>query len=161
MKRESTHIKLETNIRSFTEDNEKLQEKLCQQKDEFETPMTDYKLLTEKYDSQFEENFSLKSELSSSFGIFSKKEATADDINITYKKPNEDFKETSNQEPRKPTILLLGTSNISGIKPEKLSQYVDVTKNTAYTLDEAISKIEMSETRPGVILLHTCTNDMI
>lgn len=131
-----------------------MREKFCQQKGEFETLMTDYKLLTENYDSQFEENFSLKSELSSSFSIFSQKEATADDIDITYKKPNEDFKDTSNQEPRKPTTLLLGTS-ISGIKPEKLSQYVDVTKNTAYTLDEATSKIEMSETRPGVILLHT------
>lgn len=130
MKRESTHIKLETNNSSFTEDNEKLREKLCQQKGEFETLMTDYKLLTEKYDSQFEENFSLKSEPSSSFSIFSQKEATANDINITYKKPNEDFKETSNQEPRKPTTLLLGTSNISGIKPEKLSQ--DITSNGRY-----------------------------
>lgn len=147
MKREFTHIKLETNIRSLTEDNEMLQEKLCQQKGEFEKLMTDYKLLTEKCDSQFEENLSLKSQLSSSFGIFSQKEAAPDDIIMTYKKPNEDLKKTtSNQEPKKPTALLLGTSNISGIKPEKLSQYVDVTKDTAYTLDEATSKREMSET---------------
>lgn len=161
MKRESTHIKLETNIRSLTEDNEKLREKLCQQKGEFENLMTDYKLLTEKCDSQFEENLSLKSQLSSSFGIISQKEVAPDDIIMTYKKPNEDLKETtSNQEPKKPTALLLGTSNISGIRPEKLSQYVDVTKDTAYTLDEATSKIEMSETRPDVILLHTFTNDI-
>ena len=45
MKRESTHTKLETNIRLLNEDNEKLREKLCQQKDEFEKLMTDYKLL--------------------------------------------------------------------------------------------------------------------
>lgn len=131
MKRESTHIKLETNNSSFTEDNEKLREKLCQQKGEFETLMTDYKLLTEKYDSQFEENFSLKSEPSSSFSISSQKEATANDINRTYKKPNEDFKETSNQEPRKSTTLLLGTSNISGIKPEKLSQFGEILQFSA------------------------------
>lgn len=81
---------------------------------------------------------------------------------MSYKKPNEpNSKETtSNQEPRKPTALLLGTSNISGIRPEKLSQYVDVTKDTAYTLDEATSKIEMNETKPDVILLHTFTNDI-
>lgn len=106
MKRESTHIKLETNIRSLTEDNEKLREKLCQQKGEFEKLMTDYKLLTEKCDSQFEENLSLKSQLSSSFGIISQKDVAPDDIIMTYKKPNEDLKETtSNQEPKKPTAL--------------------------------------------------------
>lgn len=160
MKRKSTHITLETNIRSLTEDNEKLQ-KLCQQNGEFEKLMTGYKLLTEKCCSKFEKNLSFKSQLSSSFGIFSQKEATADDMIMTYKKRNEDLKETtSNQEPRKPTALLLGTSNISGIRPEKLSKYVDVTKDTAYTLGETTSKIEMSETRPDVILLHTFTNDI-
>ena len=54
----------------------------------------------------------------------------------------------------------MGTSNINGIRPEKLSQYVDVTKVTAYTLDETRSKIETTETRPDVVLLHAFTNDI-
>ena len=54
----------------------------------------------------------------------------------------------------------MGTSNISRIRPEKLSQYVDVTKVTAYTLDETRSKIETTETRPDVVLLHVFTNDI-
>ena len=63
-------------------------------------------------------------------------------------------------EPRKPTGLLFGTSNISWIRPEKRSQYVDVTKVTAYTLDETRSKIETTETRADVVLLHVFTNDI-
>ena len=43
---------------------------------------------------------------------------------------------------------------------KKLSPYVDFTKVTAYTLDETRSKIETTETRPDVVLLHGFTNDI-
>lgn len=53
----------------------------------------------------------------------------------------------------------MGTFNISGKRP-KISQYVNVTKDKAYSLNEATSKLEMSYTRPDVILLHTLANDI-
>lgn len=60
----------------------------------------------------------------------------------------------------KPTALLLGTSNLNGIKPDKLSTSVDISKSTAHTLEEAYSTIENYESKPDVVLLHALTNDI-
>ena len=136
-----------------------LREKICQQKSEYEKLMIDFKLLKDKCDTQFEENLSLKSQIFNSFNCLNQREVPNANISATFQKTNAEYKET-HLEPRKPTTLLLGTSNISGIRPEKLSQYVDVTKVTAYTLDEKRSKIETTETRPDVVLLHAFTNDI-
>lgn len=127
MKREATHIKPETNIRSLAEDYEKLREKLYQQKGEFEKLLTDYELLTEKCNSQLEENLSLKFQLSSSFGSFSRKEATAGDINMTCKKSGT----------KKAHIIITGNfQHDHGIRPEKLK--------TLHTLDESTPTIEIN-----------------
>ena len=157
--KESTHTKQETTIKSLTDDNENLREKICQQKSEYEKLMIDFKLLKDKCDTQFEENLSLKSQISNNFDCLNQREEPTANISATYHKTNAEYKE-NHLEPRKPTALLLGTSNINGIRPEKLSQYVDVTKVTAYTLDETRSKIETTETRPDVVLLHAFTNDI-
>lgn len=45
-------------------------------------------------------------------------------------------------------------------KTKKISQYVNVNKDKAYSLNEATSKLEMSNTRPDVILLHTLATDI-
>lgn len=45
-------------------------------------------------------------------------------------------------------------------KTQKISQYVNVNKDKAYSLNEATSKLEMSNTRPDVILLHTLATDI-
>ena len=121
--------------------------------------MIDFKLLKDKCDTQFEENLSLKSQISNNFDCLNQREEPTANISATYQKTNAEYKE-NHLEPRKPTALLLGTSNINGIRPEKLSQYVDVTKETEYTLDETRSKIETTETRPDVVLLHAFTNDI-
>jgi len=56
--------------------------------------------------------------------------------------------------------LLFGTSNTNGIKAEKLSQSVEITKSTAFTLDQAAEQIPESQTKPDVVLLHALTNDI-
>lgn len=45
-------------------------------------------------------------------------------------------------------------------KTQKISQYVNVNKDKAYSLNEATSKLEMSNTRPDVILLQTLATDI-
>jgi chromosome segregation ATPase len=126
MKKESIHSKMQSTLKSLEEDNENLRDKLRHQKSEYEKLMSDYKLLTAKCDSHFEENLSLKSQLSSSFGCFGQKEDAPSDVNATRKNASNAYKETT----RKPTALLIGTSNISGIKADKLSQYVEINKAT-------------------------------
>ena len=149
---------MQSTIKSLEEDNENLRDKLRDQKNEYEKLTSDYRLLTAKCDSYFEENLSLKSQLSSSFGYFGQKtsEDTPSDANATPKNASNAYKETT----RKPTALLIGTSNISGIKSDKLSPYVEIKKTIAYTLDETTTKIEMCETQPDVVLLHPFTNDI-
>jgi len=101
----------------------------------------EFRLLKEKYHTQFNEILSLKSQLSNAF--FSNKGGDTSVSGVA----------TSNTESRKPTALLLGTSNLNGIKPDKLATYVDLSKSTAYTL-------ENYESKPDVVLLHALTNDI-
>ena len=108
--------------------------------------MSEYKQLKEKCDTQFDEILSLKTQLSNSFNT-NKGDSTVKGSALS-------------QEPGRPTAVLLGTSNISGIKPDKLSKSVDVSKSTTFTLDDAFSKIGNLETKPNVILLHALTNDI-
>ena len=74
--------------------------------------------------------FSLKSQLSNAF--FSNKGGDTSISGVA----------TSNADSRKPTALLLGTSNLNGIQPDKLSISVDISKSTVHTLEEAYSTIE-------------------
>ena len=138
--------KLQISIKSITEENEVLRHKVNEQKSDYEQFMSEYKQLKEKYDTQFDEFFSLKTQLSNSFN--------------TNKGDSAVKGSALSQEPGRTTAVLLGTSNISGIKPDKLSKSVDVSKSTTFTLDDAFSKIGNLETKPNVILLHALTNDI-
>lgn len=108
----------------------------------------EFRLIKEKNDTQFNEILSLKSQLSNAF--FSNK---GEDTSVS-------GVATSNTESRKPSALLLGTSNLNGIKRDKLSTSVDISKSTAYTLEEAYFTIENYESKPDVVLLHALTNDI-
>lgn len=141
--------KLETSVRSLSDDNERLREKCSMQLADNEKMCScEFRLLKEKCDSQFNEILSLKSQMSNAF--FSNKGRDTSINGVA----------TSNTESRKPTALLVGTSNLNGIKPDKLSTSVDILKSTAYTFEEAYSTIENYESKPDVVLLHALTNDI-
>lgn len=59
-----------------------------------------------------------------------------------------------------PMALLIGTSNVNGIKEDKLSSEVNVIKVTAFTLDETKNVINNSSCIPDVVVLHPLTNDI-
>lgn len=56
--------------------------------------------------------------------------------------------------------MFLGTSNTNGIKWEKLSQYVEIAKSTAFTLDLAAEQISVNQPKPDVNWLHALSNDI-
>lgn len=62
--------------------------------------------------------------------------------------------------PSKPTAVLIGTSNIDGIMADKLSSEVNITKSTAYTLEETKEVISDLNSKPDVVILHSLTNDI-
>lgn len=57
-------------------------------------------------------------------------------------------------------VALIGTSNIKGINPEKLSSQYRVNKITAYTLVETEKEITNLAESPDLIVLHSLTNDL-
>jgi chromosome segregation ATPase len=130
IRNENSRTKLETSVRSLTDENESLREQLSMQQADNEIMSCDFRLLKEKYDTQFNEILSLKSQLSNAF--FSNKGGDTSISGVA----------TSNADSRKPTALLLGTSNLNGIQPDKLSTSVDISKSTVHTLEEAYSTIE-------------------
>ncbi|CAC5376138.1 unnamed protein product [Mytilus coruscus] len=69
----------------------------------------------------------------------------------------------SKQKDKKPQVLLIGTSNISKIDPEKLSSKYETTKETAFKFNEAeqvIQNLGTSE-NPEVIVFHVLTNELM
>ena len=62
----------------------------------------------------------------------------------------------------KKTILLIGTSNLKNIEPERWNRYYTTRKEMAYTLDNAMETIERYNptSQPNAIVLHTLTNDI-
>ncbi|CAC5376151.1 unnamed protein product [Mytilus coruscus] len=69
----------------------------------------------------------------------------------------------SKQKDKKPQVLLIGTSNISKIDPEKLSSKYETTKETAFKFNKAeqvIQNLGTSE-NPEVIVFHVLTNELM
>lgn len=66
------------------------------------------------------------------------------------------------QEPsnRKPTALLVGTSNIKGIQENRLSNHVSVEKVIKYTLSDTADYLSEIVMEPTVLILHSLTNDL-
>lgn len=52
-----------------------------------------------------------------------------------------------------PNVLLIGTSNIKGIKEDKLT-------SIKYTINETIEFVQTCELCPDVVVLHSLTNDL-
>jgi hypothetical protein len=57
--------------------------------------------------------------------------------------------------------LLIGTSNTEGIDEQKLSSSVNVTKVTAYTLDETHNVIDNTQVKPDVVITHALANYVV
>jgi hypothetical protein len=62
----------------------------------------------------------------------------------------------------KPTVLLVGTSNISKINENKLTNSVEIIKQMCFTLDETRNYITEARlpTTPVAVVLHVLTNDL-
>jgi len=61
IRKENSRTKLETSVRLLTDENESLREKLSMQQADNEKMSCEFRLLKEKYDTQFNEILSLKS----------------------------------------------------------------------------------------------------
>ena len=62
--------------------------------------------------------------------------------------------------PSKPSVLLVGTSNIKDINEEKITDVAAVSKIIKYTLQDTKSFIESHDDSCNVLILHTLTNDL-
>ena len=61
---------------------------------------------------------------------------------------------------KKPSVLLVGTSNIKGIEPSQLSTKYHTSKETAYTIDQATNIIQDYPSQPDVIAYHILSNQI-
>ncbi|CAG2257866.1 unnamed protein product [Mytilus edulis] len=130
--------------------NDDLKVKLNTKSSEMMKISEENKLLKEKTDSQFNEILSLKSQLSSMY-LPTQQQNEQQFANGSF---NNEGKSN------KPTALFIGTSNTDRINENKLSTAVDITKTTAYTLDEAYEVISTAQCRPDVVIIHSLTNDV-
>jgi hypothetical protein len=55
---------------------------------------------------------------------------------------------------------LLGTSNVIGIRQDKLTTAADVTKVVRYTIKDTIEYIRSCSMSPDLIACHSLTNDL-
>ena len=60
----------------------------------------------------------------------------------------------------KPQVLLLGTSNVIGIRQDKLTRAADVTRVVRYTIKNTIEYIRSCSMSPDLIVCHSLTNDL-
>lgn len=60
----------------------------------------------------------------------------------------------------KPSVLLVGTSNIKGIEPSQLSTKYHTSKETAYTIEQATNIIQDYPPQPDVIAYHILSNQI-
>lgn len=65
-----------------------------------------------------------------------------------------------NSELHMPTVLLVGTSNVKGIKEDKVTSAAIVTKEVKYTMDETMDFINSVVSPPDILILHSLTNDV-
>ena len=61
---------------------------------------------------------------------------------------------------QKPTVMLIGTSNIKGIEPARLSSNINIEKHISYTFAEAEKVIDDSESKPDAVAFHVLTNEL-
>lgn len=68
---------------------------------------------------------------------------------------------TTRQDRGKPNVILIGTSNISGIDPLKLSTKFEMEKIIAYDFIKTEDKLRGISTAPDLIVFHSLTNEMV
>ena len=61
---------------------------------------------------------------------------------------------------QKPSVMLVGTSNIKNIEPFRLSSHLNTEKHFSYTVEEAKKVINESVSKPGAIAFHILTNEL-
>ena len=76
-------------------------------------------------------------------------ESTTSPVNITH-----------GAQPPKPTVLLVGTSNLKGINQTKLTNAADVYKEIKYTMKEAAEYLLALSDPPTILVFHLLTNDL-
>ena len=141
---------LETSVQSLKKDNEVQRNKLADQISINEKLDAQYKITKNNYDTKFDECLSLKSQIAHQFSYTEQNDLS--NINISKTNPE--------RPSSKPSALLLGTSNIKGINPEKLSSKTCVTKKVAFTLAETEDAVKSYTSKPDVVVLHSLTNDV-
>lgn len=117
--------KSQTSMHSLLSENEILREKLARKTEECEHLSNEQKQLNEKLLVQFDDIITLKSQMKNSVNASDRDETVFREVSKHSRPPKKD----------KPTALLIGTSNINYIKPDKLTQAVSVSKFNAFTLD--------------------------
>ena len=70
-------------------------------------------------------------------------------------------KREGRHENEKPKVILIGTSNITGIDPEKVSKKFEIEKIVAYSFSETDSKLKVLNSTAQVIVFHSLTNEMV
>ncbi|VDI36494.1 Hypothetical predicted protein [Mytilus galloprovincialis] len=105
-----------------------------------------------------DEILNLKSQILTSMDISGQLAETAQIIQITKKQTKEQVEQQSKW---KPSVLLIGTSNIRGINENKLSSSIDVIKEICFTLNTNEYILgDNPQTPPAVVVLHKLTNDL-
>ena len=112
--------KRQTYMNSLLSENEILREKLVRKTEECEHLSNEQKQLNEKLSVQFDDIITLKSQITNSVNANDRDETVFREV----------YKHSSPLKMDKPTALLIGTSNINYMKPDKLTRAVSVSKST-------------------------------
>lgn len=129
-------------------------DRLNEKNTEIEKLNNSYRVLKQELENLHDENLSLKSQLSDSYADLNKLKYRMNSTGT----PIDEGSVSSVQSTDKPIVYLIGTSNIQGIDETKLTHATNITKFTAYTLEETINCISRLVHEPNIIVLHVLTN---
>lgn len=131
-------------IAEKNEDHDYLQNQLKYKMAENESLTQTIKDLTTKLNISKDEIIQLKTSMASSI--------------------HEELRAPTNLQPptkiQQPSVLLIGTSNIEGIKADKLTTVANVQKTIQYTMKDTSTYLQTVVIQPTVLVLHSLTNDL-
>jgi hypothetical protein len=131
-------------IAEKNEDHDYLQNQLKYKMAENESLTQTIKDLTTKLNISKDEIIQLKTSMASSI--------------------HEELRAPTNLQPptkiQQPSVLLIGTANIEGIKADKLTTVANVQKTIQYTMKDTSTYLQTVVTQPTVLVLHSLTNDL-
>ncbi|XP_061193707.1 uncharacterized protein LOC133201934 [Saccostrea echinata] len=133
-------------MRIYTEDLQKTSDVMADRSAQIDTLETKIAAMKTQLDKKDEEIVSLK--------LHNCRDDNSGDFRSASKT------KTTRQSHGKPHVTLIGTSNIKGIHPDKLSYQYSVNKITAYTLEDTEKEIRNLAETPDLIALHSLTNDL-